>query len=669
MYGEKDIEHDYLTGLANRQALYGYYDSLDKDSIVHAMFIDIDNFKRVNDTYGHRVGDELLIAVSSLICRCTNGFASRIGGDEYVIILDGDIGMPRIVSIAKRLLENLHSIDFRKDILSLISLSIGIVMDQSANEDLDEVLAKCDAAMYHAKHNGKNQYSIYRSDDKVLEINRQIEAEMEPALENGEFIVYLQPVLNMISSGLVGAEARVRWAHPEAGIRKPDVFLPIFEKTGFISKLDMYIFEEVCRIKSTWKNRKYEHITVSVNMSRLHLYSKDFPKELVRIANKYDIPTSELEIEMKESVFLKDSNELINMIDILQAYGFKISIDDFGSGFSSFNLLKDLNANTIKINKDFFFDAFNSINGKKVLKSIIAMCMDLKMNVVTDGIEAKDQIEFVTRCGCLTGQGSYYAKPLPMKEFCEFADEYLTDIYDSITFGFDGNLKNDAGTMTAYYNSRIVNKLPDDADKSVGALPADSCVKYAAGIFKDSKSVYFPGGKVSENCIEISPDCIVNDSFTISAWIHPDELCKWTSAVFVQFENGFMQMVPYSEDGNSVCRIRDSRDISGWYDVKSVLLHENSWWHFAASYNAKTEKLTTFVNGEAVGQLENVPTLRYVKRIMIGGDIFQPSFKGNICEVVIYNEAKDSGFISELHQHYVTRDDFVGFEIDKPLYK
>ena len=165
------------------------------------------------------------------------------------------------------------------------------------------------------------------------------------------------------------------------------------------------MFEETCRIKSTWKGTKYEHIPISINMSRLHLYNQAYPDQLVEIAGRYQIPTNELELEVTESIFLKDSTELIRMINQLQDRGFMISIDDFGSGFSALNLLKDLNANTIKLDREFLSDSSNSTRGKKIIRNVIALCLDLKMDVVTEGIETKDQIDFITRCGCQIGQG------------------------------------------------------------------------------------------------------------------------------------------------------------------------------------------------------------------------------------------------------------------------
>ncbi|MBQ8326509.1 MAG: EAL domain-containing protein [Lachnospiraceae bacterium] len=632
------IDRDYLTGLASRRGLYDYYYSLGKDNIVHAMFLDVDNFKRVNDVYGHSMGDKLLIGISQMIETYTNGFASRIGGDEYVVLFDGSATEKEITDIADKLLLNLEHMDYRKDVLSLISLSIGIVMDQSVSQSLDEVLAKCDAAMYQAKYDGKNRYTVYKAYDKTIEINRNIELEMEDALANGEFVVYLQPKVNMITSELYGAEGLSRWVHPVDGVRPPASYIPLFEKNGFISKLDMYIFEEVCRIKSSWVGQRFEHIPVSVNMSRLHLYHKNFPETLASLAHKYHIPTRELEIEITESIFIKDHEELIKTVDRLRRLGFLVSIDDFGSGFSALNLLKDLEVDTIKLDRNFLHVSSNTLRGKKVIRNVISLCRDLKMDVVTEGIETKEQADFIISCGCPIVQGFLYAKPLQLEEFLAFADEYTSHIRSNYTFRLNGNLRSEDGTMEGYIHGEGL--------------------EYQDGIFKGAKSLHFPGGPLETNTVRIPTTAMANDSYTISMWVKPDNIHAWSATFYAKFETGFCAIIPYAWDSVSDFRVRDSKEVNGWYDVSGAPLLPGKWVHYAATYNAKTETAVAFINGEVVGIVQNVPTNRYVKSIILGGDVFQQSFTGNICELVIYNETKDFDFIKDLHQSYIQRDDF-----------
>ena len=640
-------ERDYLTDLANRRGLYDYYLSLPKDTILHAMFIDIDNFKRVNDIYGHSMGDKLLICISQLIKENTNGFSSRIGGDEYVVLLDGSLLQEEVEHMAKTLLEELENIDFRKDVLSLISLSVGIVLQQNASQSLDEVLAKCDTAMYQAKYNGKNRYTVYKSYDKTLETKRNIELEMEEALKNREFEVYFQPKINMVSSKLYGAEALSRWVHPIDGLRPPNAFIPFFEKNGFISKLDMYVFEETCRIKASWAGKKYEHIPVSVNMSRLHLYNKKFPDILESIANKYNINPNELEIEITESTFIIDSAELIKMVDLLHQKGFLVSIDDFGSGFSALNLLKDLSVDTIKIDREFLHVSSNDQRGKKVIRNIITLCRDLKLNVVTEGIGSKEQVDFITRAGCQIAQGFYYAKPLPLDEFMDFAEDHSIHYSSNITFRLNGDLKS-------------------EDEQFEGTIRGEG-LTYEQGIFSDSKSLHFPGGRSNKNVVKLPPDIIVNDSFTVSLWIKPETLHFWSVALYTKFETGFFAICPVAWEGHSSFRIRDSKDVNGWYDLSGHQLLPDTWYHYAVTYNAQTETAVAFIDGEVVHIMENVPTNRYVIEITLGGDPYQPSFHGNISDLVIYNETKDYNFVQELYESYTQQDNFIAFDKNKNL--
>ncbi len=635
------MEKDYLTNLPNRRSLYQYYLNLPQDSKIHAMFLDVDNFKKVNDIHGHNMGDQLLVCIANFLQAENVGFVSRLGGDEFAILLNKKISAEKVPEIAERLVKGFKEMDFRKDVLSLISISVGIILDQEVTQPLDDILEKCDKAMYQAKCNGKNRYMLYNKLTSTFENNKKMEQEMQEALKNGEFQVYFQPKVNMVTSELYGAEALSRWVHPTEGVRLPKVYMELFEKNGFVEKMDLYIFEQVCRLKASWKGRKYEHLPVSVNMSRLHLYDRSFPERLEAMAQSYGILANELEIELTESTFIKDSDELIAVVDSLKKKGFLVSIDDFGSGFSALYLLKDLPVDTIKIDRGFLQSSTIDSRGKTVLRNIITMCKDLKMDVVTEGVETKEQVNFVISCGCQIAQGFFYAKPLPLKEFYEFAEEYIGNAKDNYTFRLNGSLVSEDGSLEGRLNG--------------------SGFFYGQGIFSDSSSMYFPGGAQEENTVILPNEVIVNDSFTISMWIRPKSVTAWTATLYVKFENGFCAVVPYAWEGNSCCRFRDSTSVNGWYDIAACQFRENVWHHYVVTYNAKTEVAVGFINGEAIGRLENVPTNRFVNLVILGGDVYRPSFHGNICELVFYNEAKDYDFVRKLHQSYTSNEKFIGF--------
>lgn len=636
------MERDYLTNLPNRRSLYQYYLGLPQDMKIHAMFLDVDNFKKANDIHGHNMGDQLLVCIANFLQGKDFGFVARLGGDEFVILMDGIMPTNQVPGLVEQLLVDFKKMDFRKDVLSLVSLSVGVIRDQAVTQPLDDILEKCDNAMYQAKMSGKNRYAFYSELDSILEVNRKLEKEMEEAMQNGDFQIDLQPKINMVTSELYGVEALSRWVHPVEGIRPPKVYIDLFEKNGFITKLDLHIYEEVCKLKASWKGTKYEHIPVSVNMSRLHLYDRVFPERLEAIAKRYEVDLPELEMEITESTFVKDSDELIAVVSKLKEKGFLVSIDDFGSGFSALYLLKDLPVDTIKIDRGFLQSSTNDARGKTVLRNIITMCKDLKMDVVTEGIETKEQVNFVISCGCQIAQGFFYAKPMPVSEFYEFAEGYIGNAKDNHTFRLNGSLVSEDGSMEGQITGQGIY--------------------FAQGIFSDSSSLYFPGGGQEENIVVLPNDIIVSDSFTISMWIRPKSVTAWTSALFVKFESGFCSIVPYAWEGNSCCRLRDATVVNGWYDIASCQFRENTWYHYVITYNAKTEVAVGFVNGEPVGRLENVPTNRFVNLAYIGGDMYQPSFHGNICELIFYNEAKDYDFVKKLHLSYTESEKFIAFD-------
>ncbi len=634
---------DYLTGLANRRGLYDYYAHLPSESRIHAMYIDIDNFKRVNDIFGHNNGDLLLSEISRLLFDTSGNFTARIGGDEYVIIFNSlYFSHSDLTDLAKKMIDSMQGISFRKDILSLVSLSIGIVYDQNVDQDLGDILNKCDAAMYNAKNSGKNRFSVYNNNNSEQKLTVRIEKAMESALLGGQFVPFFIPRMNMLTMQLIGVDTVSRWIHTKSGIILPEVYLPVFNKNGFIKKLDMYIIEELCRKKSTWKGRKYEHLPISVSISRLQFFDDNFVPTVLGLCDKYDIAHEELEFKISEGIYIKDIHEVSLMINTLKKEGFGVSVTDFGAGFSALSMLQSLNVDAVKMSKEFVGTSTSTDRGRHVIRNIISLCKDLKLDVIADGIKDDSQANFIMTCGCSIGQGPLYSLAVSEEEFCRYAEEYYSETMDCFRFSLDGTLDSEDGAKTAV----IVGEG----------------LKYEKGIFKDSKSLFFPGGPLETNCVIVPDDIMISDSFTISMWIKPKENRMWSSALYVKFETGFCSVVPMSPDSHSDFRIRDSREVSGWYDLVALTLQEDKWYHYVVTYNARTERAISFVNGEVAFIMDNVPTNRYVKLIYLGGDVFQPSFVGNICEVIFYNESKDYDFVSDLHKSYVSDKNFTAFQ-------
>ena len=624
---------DYLTKLTNRRGLYQYYETLSPNQSMHFLFLDIDNFKIVNDVYGHSAGDELLVMVSNQISKCLpDTFISRIGGDEFVMILSGTLTEEEVTKRAKKILEAVSSAEHRKDILSTISISIGIILDQKLDCKLDDILYKCDSAMYRAKKNGKNQFIIFNSMEQEVLERKTIEEEMHQALTNEEFVVYLQPKMNMLTSRLYGAEALVRWQHPKHGLRFPDKFISIFENTGFIVNLDMYVFEEVCKLKNLWKNKAYKHMIISVNMSRLHFFREDFVEKLISIVNKYEVKPSELEIEITESIFLKNGKEILKTVSELKKAGFFISVDDFGSGYSSLNMLKDIPADILKIDREFLQLSEDDEKSKTVVKNVITMGKDLKLQLIAEGVETLEQVLFLTSCGCELAQGYYYSKPIPIHEYEKFAKEHMTLNEKVVKFSFHNNLWDDNNEFEGKY-------LGEE-------------LQFRQGVIPGTNAVYFSGGSVYKNVIKLPSTVICSESYTISMWVKSETSHAWASLFFAEFDNGFSSLVPVAWEGASVYRIKDARHVNGWYDTSCCSLVKNEWIYLTVTYDAKSEIARYYSNGRQAGFHEQIPPLRVARQVLLGGDLYQKSFKGCICDFNIYDGAKSAQEIWNMYRHY-----------------
>lgn len=624
---------DNVTGLSNRIGLYEYYNSLKEGDKIHVIFIDIDNFRQVNDVFGHSAGDKLLERIGRCILESSeNGFVSRTGGDEYILFLDGKKSENEVSQIIENIMNNINNTDYRKDILSIIGVSVGVVLNQNVTQSLDGIFTKCKIAIYQAKANGKNQFVIYSSQDPTMLINKNIEAEMEKALAYKEFLVYLQPKVNMLNNSVIGAEALSRWDHPVDGIRMPFQFIQLFEKNGFILKLDMYIFEEVCKIKKSWKNTILEKLPISLNMDRLHFYQNDLPDRLLGLTKKYDINPNEIDIEITESMFFKNTEQLINIVLRLKDCGFKVSIDDFGSGYSALNMIKDVPSDTIKIDRIFLKESVDSNRGKKIIKNVINMCREIKVQIVAEGVETKEHIDFLTGCGCLIAQGFFYSKPIPVEAFERFATVYRVNDSEGLKFTFNNTTLSQNNQYEATY-----------VGDKYGFLQGPRTHMNALKLY---------GGEKMTELMELPAPIFYHDSYTVALWVFPEKIVEWGSFIYVKYENGYFTISMDAVDGKLTYRIRDIKEIEGWHDVTGEPIKKDTWTHITVSYDYASEVAKLYVNGELVNSLEEVPTLSYARVVYLGGDVYKDSLQGCISDLVIYGEVKTDQEVKELYEKY-----------------
>lgn len=306
-------------------------------------------------------------------------------------------------------------------------LVFGVAFVKDINENLRKYGDRASIARQSIKANAM-EYVIFHDEtmtQKVLSAKR-VEDHMEKALENHEFVMYLQPKFDMDTEKIVGAEALVRWIKPGEGIIPPMEFIPVFEKNGFVTRLDMYICEEACKVIRYWLDNGIQPVPISVNMSRANMKSDEYLKRLETLVYGYDIPKELLEIEITETVEGEDVEEAIIG---LKKHGYKLLMDDFGSGYSSLNTLKDTQFDIIKIDREFLQDFVGSDRGKVIVEHTIQMTKSIGLDIVAEGVENLEQARFLVESGCRVAQGFYYAKPMPVEEFDRLYEEKNKDLW------------------------------------------------------------------------------------------------------------------------------------------------------------------------------------------------------------------------------------------------
>ena len=416
--------HDPLTELPNRVL----FDDRLKHSIHRAgrdnarlavLFIDLDHFKDVNDTLGHPLGDQLLQRVARLFRRAIRAgdTLARLGGDEFTLLVENINDDLDAVMVAQKLL-NVFARPFLLGEQEIhISASIGISLYPTDGREAHELIKNADAAMYRAKAKGRNRYACYVPEMTEYVVERlRLEVALRRSIENGELQVYFQPQVDLTSGALVGAEALVRWQHPELGMITPARFIPLAEETGFIVALGKWVLREACMKLQAWRAAGGAPPRLAINLSIKQLEHGDPIVWIERLLAETGVPPDCLEIEITESFIVK-AEEGLGFLENLRAFGIHLSVDDFGTGYSSLMYLKRLPIQTLKIDRAFVMDIGRDTNNEAIVRTIIALARNLGLAVVAEGVETAAQVDFLVREGCRVGQGYYYSPPLPEPEF------------------------------------------------------------------------------------------------------------------------------------------------------------------------------------------------------------------------------------------------------------
>jgi len=420
--------YDGLTGLPNRTLLYQQLER----ALINAqkrgrgfglLYLDLDGFKIINDNFGHRVGDELILRVAERIKKSIPSEAAlyRLGGDEFVVVLENTKSIDALKDIAESIMQNASNTYPVAKMEMMITSSIGIANYPQHADDIDNLLKNADTAMYRAKSMGHNMYFVYEK-DMAANINAHLTlgGGLRKAIDDEQFVLYYQPKVCLPEETVVGAEALIRWVHPELGLISPDQFIPLAEESGLILPLGEWVIRRACRQMQEWRENGHPPIKVSVNLSSRQFMQADLVDMVKRILDETGVDPALFELELTESMLMMDAQQSIEKLHGFRELGLTLSIDDFGTGYSSLAYLKKFPIQTLKIDRSFINDLGLDFDNDAIVKATIAMANSLNLKVIAEGVESRSQVDSLNGYDCREVQGFLFSKPLSSIDFLSY---------------------------------------------------------------------------------------------------------------------------------------------------------------------------------------------------------------------------------------------------------
>ena len=417
--------HDALTGLPNRLLLKDRVDraiAAARRSLkpLALLFLDLDNFKSINDSLGHQAGDQMLIALVGRLRSCLREMdtLSRLGGDEFVVVLPELADARAAAIVAEKIMGAVKAPIQLGEIAVSSSFSLGIALYPEHGEDFDVLLKHADAAMYHAKERGKNTYSFYEESISAGSVVKlALQGRLHGAAERGELHVVYQPQMDIRSKRIIGAEALLRWNSPEFGAVSPGEFIPVAEESGLIVGIGAWVLEEVCRQIKVWVDAGQRPIPVAVNISPIQFVRGSLISTVAALLERYQIPSWCLDIEITESTMVDDSPHVLRAVHALKEMGLMLSVDDFGTGYSNLGRLRQFNANKLKVDQSFVRAMDKDEDGVIMVRTVLQMAQNLKLETIAEGVETERQLAILTELGCDQIQGYLFSRPISAEDF------------------------------------------------------------------------------------------------------------------------------------------------------------------------------------------------------------------------------------------------------------
>jgi diguanylate cyclase (GGDEF)-like protein len=428
---------DTLTGLPNRML---FMDRLNQSliratrhkTLVGVMFIDLDRFKRVNDTLGHATGDQLICEVAQRL-RATaraEDIVARLGGDEFVVVVSDVVELKNILLVVEKMLATVAEPYRIAERELFCSCSIGISIYPNDGDDADSLLKNADTAMYHAKNSGRNRFQLYDAAMNAMAEERlQLETDLHYALERNEFVYYYQPQINLETGRALAVEALIRWNHPVKGMLAPAVFLDMLEETGDIISVGRTLLKAACHQTATWHAAGFADLELAVNVSSKEFWHEGLIPSIQAALAQSGLPARTLQLELTEGIFMEDIDAAVNRVHELKALGITVAVDDFGTGYSSLAHLKRFPLDVLKIDRYFVKDIQHDPVNKALISSILALSKGLNLGTVAEGVENRAQLESLRKLGCQVIQGYFLSRPVPVEQITPLLDHDWTQTF------------------------------------------------------------------------------------------------------------------------------------------------------------------------------------------------------------------------------------------------